>query len=98
MAELPRGSAEGQSPDRAPEDDDISALRHDRIAAPFRFDRPVNGEAVLAYVETFLVPTLKPDDDEVMDNLSSHRGRRTVRAIRQVGAKLLFMRPSTPRT
>jgi transposase len=74
----------------------IAALRHDRIDAPCLFDGPINGEAFLAYIETFLVPTLKPDDVVVMDNLGSHRGKRIRKAIRRVGAKLLFLPKYSP--
>jgi hypothetical protein len=37
-------------------------LRNDRIDAPCLFDGPINGERFHAYVEQFLVPTLKPGD------------------------------------
>ena len=38
----------------------LAALRNDRIDAPCLFDGPINGERFHAYVEQFLVPTLKP--------------------------------------
>jgi len=38
----------------------IAALRCDRIDAPCLFDGPINGEAFLAYVKTFLVPARHP--------------------------------------
>ncbi len=74
----------------------IAALRRDRIDAPCLFDGPINGEAFLAYVETFLVPTLRPGDVVVMDNLGSHRGQAVRRAIRAVGARLLFLPKYSP--
>lgn len=74
----------------------IAALRHDRIDAPCLFDGPINGEIFLTYVRTFLVPTLSPGDVVVMDNLGSHRGKLVRRAIRQVGAKLLFLPKYSP--
>ena len=40
----------------------LAALRNDRIEAPCVFDGPINGERFLAYVEQFLVPTLKRND------------------------------------
>jgi transposase len=40
----------------------LAALRNDRIDAPCLFDGPINGERFHAYVEQFLVPTLKPGD------------------------------------
>ena len=74
----------------------IAALRHDRIDAPCVLDGPVNGARFLAYVERFLLPTLKPGDIVVMDNLGSHRRRAVRQAIRSVGAKLWFLPPYSP--
>jgi transposase len=74
----------------------VAALRCDRIDAPCLFDGPINGEAFLAYVETFLVPTLKPGDVVIMDNLGSHRGKAVRRAIRAAGARLLFLPKYSP--
>jgi hypothetical protein len=34
----------------------LAALRSDRIAAPFVFDGPINGEALRLHVETQLTP------------------------------------------
>jgi transposase len=74
----------------------IAALRCDRVEAPCLFDGPINGEAFLAYVEGFLVPTLHPGDVVIMDNLGSHRGKPIRRAIRRAGAKLLFLPKYSP--
>jgi transposase len=74
----------------------IAALRRDRIDAPCLFDGPINGEAFLAYVQSFLVPTLRPGDIVVMDNLGSHRGRLVRSAIRSAGARLLFLPKYSP--
>ena len=74
----------------------LAALRHDRIDAPCVLDGPINGQSFLAYVEQFLVPTLKPGDIVIMDNLGSHKGHAVRRAIRAAGAKLLFLPPYSP--
>ena len=74
----------------------IAALRHDRIDAPFVLDGPVNGEWFTAYVRELLVPTLKPGDIVVMDNLGSHKGKAVRQAIRDAGAKLFFLPPYSP--
>ena len=74
----------------------IAALRCDRIDAPCLFDGPINGEAFAAYVRDFLVPTLSPGDVVIMDNLGSHRGKAVRQAIRQAGAKLLFLPKYSP--
>ena len=74
----------------------LAALRCDAITAPFVLDGPINGDWFLAYVEQVLIPTLKPGDVVVMDNLGSHKGKAVRRAIRQAGAHLLFLPPYSP--
>ena len=74
----------------------VAALRHDRVDAPCVIDGPINGDLFTAYVEQVLVPTLRPGDVVVLDNLASHKGRRARRAIRQAGAHLLFLPPYSP--
>ena len=74
----------------------LAALHHDRIEAPCVFDGPINGERFLAYVEQFLVPTLKPGDVVILDNLGSHKGKGVRRAIRKAGAKLFFLPKYSP--
>ena len=74
----------------------LAALRSDRIDAPCVFDGPINGERFRAYVEQALVPTLKPGDIVIMDNLGSHKGVAVRHALRRAGAKLFFMPPYSP--
>jgi putative transposase len=74
----------------------LAALRNDRIEAPCVFDGPINGERFRAYVEQFLVPTLKPNDIVILDNLASHKGKAVRKAIRDVGARLLFLPKYSP--
>jgi transposase len=50
----------------------IGALRCDAVTATGVFDGAINGELFLAYVEQVLVPTLRPGDVVIMDNLRSH--------------------------
>jgi transposase len=74
----------------------IAALRHDRIDAPWLLDAPINGERFLTYVEKVLVPTLRPGDIVIADNLSSHKVRAVRRAIRAVGARLILLPKYSP--
>lgn len=74
----------------------LAALRCDRIEAPCLVDGPINALTFLAYVRRFLLPTLRPGDVVVMDNLGSHKGKAVRQAIRGVGAKLLFLPPYSP--
>ena len=74
----------------------IAGLRCDGICAPFVLDGPINAASFLAWVEQCLVPTLRPGDVVVLDNLGSHKGVAVRRAIRAAGAVLLFLPPYSP--
>ena len=74
----------------------LAALRSDRVEAPCLFDGPINGERFRAWVEQALVPTLKPGDVVVLDNLGSHKGKAVRHAIRAAGAHLLFLPAYSP--
>ena len=66
------------------------------IEAPWLLDGPINAEGFKAYVEKVLVPTLRPGDLAIMDNLGSHKGKAVRRAIRSAGAKLFFLPKYSP--
>lgn len=69
----------------------LAGLRHDGIVAPLVLDGPINGPAFLAWVEQFLVPTLRPGDIVVADRLGSHRSDAVRAAIQSSGARLLLL-------
>ena len=56
----------------------------------------MNGAAFLAYVEQFSVPTLRPGDVVIMDNLTAHRVSGVREAIEAAGATRLFLPPYSP--
>ena len=74
----------------------LAALRHDRITAPWLLEGPIDGESFATYVEKVLLPTLRPGDIVIMDNLGSHRGKAVRRIIRSAGAKLFFLPKYSP--
>lgn len=74
----------------------LAALRHDRIDAPWFIEGPINGESFRTYVEKVLLPTLRPGDIVVLDNLGSHKGKVVRQLIRCVGAKLFFLPKYSP--
>ena len=74
----------------------IGALRHDSLTAPTVLDGAVNGAMFLAYVHQQLVPTLRPGDIVVMDNLASHKVAGVRRAIEQAGARVVYLPPYSP--
>jgi transposase len=74
----------------------LAALRHHRIDAPWLLDGPIDGASFRTYVEKVLLPTLKPGDIVIMDNLGSHKAKAVRRLIRSAGAKLLFLPKYSP--
>lgn len=56
----------------------------------------MNGDIFRTYVEHVLIPTLRPGDVVVMDNLASHKSQAVRQAIRDARAHLLFLPPSSP--
>ena len=57
---------------------------------------PIQLSLQASYVENVLVPTLKPGDIVILDNLGSHKNKAARRAIRAVGARLLFLPKYSP--
>ncbi|PZA09438.1 IS630 family transposase [Rhodopseudomonas palustris] len=74
----------------------LAALRCDGVTAPWLLEGPINGESFRLYVESILVPTLRPGDIVIMDNLGSHKGHPVRTAIRAAGARLLFLPKYSP--
>jgi transposase len=74
----------------------VGALRLEGMTAPMVLDGAMNGAAFLAYVEQVLVPTLKPGEIVVMDNLSAHKAFAVRAAIEAARAELRFLPPYSP--
>lgn len=74
----------------------VAALRHDRVAAPFVLEGPMNGEMFKAYVEQFLAPTLKRGDVVFMDNVSVHKVDGVEEAIEARGAIPFYLPAYSP--
>jgi transposase len=74
----------------------LGAMRSTGFVAPLCVEGAVNGEIFSGWVEQHLAQTLRPGDVVVMDNLSSHKMRRVVQAIEQVGAEVRYLPPYSP--
>ena len=74
----------------------IAALDHAGVRCSMTLDGAVNMLAFEAFAAQVLVPTLRPGDIVVMDNLSSHKGVRTPQLIRSAGADLVYLPPYSP--
>ena len=74
----------------------IAALRLEGVSAPAVFDGPIDAVSFHAYVEQVLVPTLRPGDVVVLDNLAVHKQPEVRTAIEAVGAQIRFLPPYSP--
>jgi transposase len=74
----------------------LAALRHDRIDAPWFIEGPIDGQSFRVYVEKVLMPTLRPGDIVVLDNLGSHKAKIIRQLVRSTGAKLFFLPKYSP--
>lgn len=74
----------------------VAGLRIDGLVAPAVFDGPLDKPTFLAYVEQVLVPTLRPGDVVVLDNLAIHKHPEAEAAIARAGARLRFLPPYSP--
>jgi transposase len=74
----------------------VGALRLTGMTAPMVLDGPMTGAWFLAYVKQVLVPTLRPGDVVVLDNLPAHKPVTVREAIEAAGARMLFLPPYSP--
>jgi transposase len=74
----------------------VAALRVDGMTAPTVIDGPMTGDLFVAYVEQQLVPTLRPGDVVVMDNLACHKRAGVERAIQAAGCELRLLPAYSP--
>jgi transposase len=74
----------------------VAALGADGMAAPMVVDGAMTGELFVAYVEQVLVPSLRPGDVVVMDNLGAHKRPKAREAIEGAGCTLMLLPPYSP--
>jgi len=74
----------------------VAALRTTEFGAAAVFDGPIDNATFRAYIDQVLVPTLRPGDVVVLDNLVAHKQPEVRIAIEQVGAQLRFLPPYSP--
>jgi transposase len=74
----------------------VPGLREDGLVAPAMFDGAINSELFLAYIEQILVPTLRPNEIVLMDDLASHNRPAVRQAIEAAGATVRFLLAYSP--
>lgn len=74
----------------------ISSVRLDGTTACMTVDAATDGDAFLVYVQDILVPTLRPGDIVVLDNLSVHKHKDIAPLIKRAGATVEYLPPYSP--
>jgi transposase len=74
----------------------VAGLRLEGLMAPAVFDGPIDSATFRAYVEQVLVPTLRPGDVVVLDNLAVHKQPEIQGAIEAAGAHVRYLPPYSP--
>lgn len=74
----------------------IGALRRDGSTASLVLEGATDTESFQAYVDQVLVPSLRPGDIVVMDNLRAHHAPGVATSIRAVGAEAWYLPPYSP--
>lgn len=74
----------------------ISSIRLDGTTACLALEGTTDTEAFRVYVRQVLVPTLRPGDIVIMDNLSPHKSDETLKLISDAGAEVLFLPAYSP--
>ena len=91
-----RRVVEGTPADADPNYTLLGALSLHSLQAPWVLEGAMDGAAFEVYIAQVLVPTLRPGDIVLMDNLSFHTGPRIRELIESVGARLEFLPPYSP--
>lgn len=74
----------------------LSSIRLDGKTACMTVDGPTTTDVFRAYVKFVLLPTLRPGDVVVLDNLSPHKDFEIQRMIERAGATVCFLPPYSP--
>src|SRR5262249_34361128 len=73
-----------------------AAVRLGGVGACLAFEGATDTACFETYVERCLVPTLRPGDIVVMDNLSCHKTAEVERLIGSAGAEVWYLPPYSP--
>ena len=74
----------------------LGALSLTGITAAMTIEGSTDTPVFLTFVQTILAPALQPGQIVIMDNLSSHKGKRVKEAIESVGATLEYLPSYSP--
>lgn len=74
----------------------IAALRGKQLMAPFTIEGACNRTVFEIWIETCLIPVLKPGQKLVIDNASFHKGGRIEQLVETAGCEVWYLPPYSP--
>ena len=74
----------------------LAALTPDGIGPSMTIAGSIDSVAFVAYIQTFLVPSLRPGQVVILDNLSAHKSAVARDAIEAAGCELRFLPAYSP--
>ena len=81
---------------RGPNTTLLSSMRLEGMGPSLAVQGTTNAEVFEVYVEKVLAPSLRRGQLVVMDNLSSHKGKRVRELIEERGCELVYLPPYSP--
>ena len=74
----------------------VAAKCGNEILAPFGYTGTCDAKLFNFWLESMLIPNLKPGQIIIMDNASIHKSETTKKLIKKAGCTLIFLPPYSP--
>ncbi len=74
----------------------IAGYRDGNLIAPFTIEGSCNRSVFEMWLETCLIPRLRPGEWVIVDNATFHHGGRIAQLIESAGCRLLYLPPYSP--
>ncbi|KOP24092.1 DDE endonuclease [Hapalosiphon sp. MRB220] len=74
----------------------IAGYRDGKLIAPFTVEGACNRIVFETWLETCLIPVLRPGEWLIVDNATFHHGGRIAQLIEEAGCQLVYLPPYSP--
>ena len=74
----------------------MAGYREGQLLAPFTVEGACNRTVFEIWLETCLIPVLKPGEWVIVDNTTFHHGGRIAQLIAATGAQVVYLPPYSP--
>lgn len=74
----------------------IAGYRENQLIAPFTVEGACNRTVFETWLETCLIPVLRPGEWVIVDNATFHHGGRITQLIEAAGCQMMYLPPYSP--